>query len=259
MDLIQSDPWSSLRAFTTARIALGRTGTSIPLKEVLAFKMAHAHARDAVYSQLEIASLQEQLQPFHLPIQILHSNAADRYEYLQRPDKGRCLDAGSAASLTPQNADVAIIFADGLSATAINVHAYPLLQHLLPMLKSVGISVAPICLVQQGRVAIGDEIGALLRVKVTIVLIGERPGLSAADSMGAYLTFSPKPGTTDEARNCISNIREEGLSYPLAAGKIFYLLQEALRLQLSGVELKDNYDNSAIMLTNGKALGDSDQ
>ena len=241
MDLIQPDPWSSLRAFTTARIALGRTGTAIPLKEVLSFRMAHAHARDAVYSQLEITSLQEQLQPFHIPIQILHSSAADRYEYLQRPDKGRRLDTESAASLTPQNVDVAFILADGLSATAINVHAHPLLEHLLPMLKSAGISIAPICLVQQGRVAIGDEIGALLHVKVTIVLIGERPGLSAADSMGAYLTFAPKPGNTDEARNCISNIRQEGLSYPLAAGKIFYLLQEALRLQLSGVGLKDNY------------------
>jgi ethanolamine ammonia-lyase small subunit len=241
MDLIQPDPWSSLRAFTTARIALGRTGTAIPLKEVLAFRMAHAHARDAVYSQLETAALLEQLQPFHLPIHILHSAAADRHEYLQRPDKGRRLDTDSAASLTAANADVAIIFADGLSATAINIHAYPLLQQLLPMIKSAGISVAAVCLVQQGRVAIGDEIGALLNVKVTIVLIGERPGLSAADSMGAYLTFSPAPGTTDEARNCISNIRAEGLSYPLAAGKIFYLLQEALRLQLSGVELKDNY------------------
>jgi ethanolamine ammonia-lyase small subunit len=239
MDLIQSDPWSSLKAFTTARIALGRTGTAIPLKEVLAFRMAHAHARDAVYSQLETSSLQEQLQSFHIPVQILHSRAADRFEYLQRPDKGRRLSVESAALLLPHNTDVAIIFADGLSATAVNIHAYPLLQHLLPMLS--GFSVAPICLVQQGRVAIGDEIGALLRVKVTIVLIGERPGLSAADSMGAYITFAPAVGTTDEARNCISNIRQEGLSYPLAAGKIFYLLQEALRLGLSGVGLKDNY------------------
>src|SRR6185369_16842582 len=116
-----------------------------------------------------------------------------------------------------------------------------LLQHVLPMLKATGISVGPICMVQQGRVAIGDEIGALLKAKVTIVLIGERPGLSAADSMGAYITYNPQVGNTDEVRNCISNIREEGLQYPAAAGKIFYLLQEALRLKLSGVELKDNY------------------
>lgn len=241
MELIQSDPWASLKAFTTARIALGRTGTAIPLREVLAFKMAHAHARDAVYSQLETSGLQEQLQSFHLPIVLLHSRAADRYEYLQRPDKGRRLDTDSAASLESQTSDVVFILADGLSATAVNVHAYPLLQHVLPMLKATGISVGPICLVQQGRVAIGDEIGALLKAKVTIVLIGERPGLSAADSMGAYITYNPQVGNTDEVRNCISNIREEGLQYPAAAGKIFYLLQEALRLKLSGVELKDNF------------------
>jgi ethanolamine ammonia-lyase small subunit len=241
MELIQSDPWASLKAFTTARIALGRTGTAIPLREVLAFKMAHAHARDAVYSRLETSALQEQLQSFHLPIALLHSRAADRYEYLQRPDKGRRLDADSAASLAPQEADVVFILADGLSATAVNIHTYPLLQHVLPMLKATGISVGPLCLVQQGRVAIGDEIGALLKAKVTIVLIGERPGLSAADSMGAYITYNPQVGNTDEVRNCISNIREEGLQYPAAAGKIFYLLQEALRLKLSGVELKDNY------------------
>lgn len=241
MELIQSDPWASLKAFTTARIALGRTGTAIPLREVLAFKMAHAHARDAVYSKLDTSALQEQLQSFHLPVPLLHSRAADRYEYLQRPDKGRRLDADSAASLAPLNADVVFVLADGLSATAVNVHACPLLQHVLPMLKATGISVGPLCLVQQGRVAIGDEIGALLKAKVTIVLIGERPGLSAADSMGAYITYGPQVGNTDEVRNCISNIREEGLQYPAAAGKIFYLLQEALRLKLSGVELKDNY------------------
>jgi ethanolamine ammonia-lyase small subunit len=241
MELIQSDPWASLKAFTTARIALGRTGTAIPLREVLAFKMAHAHARDAVYSRLETSALQEQLQSFHLSTTVLHSRAADRYEYLQRPDKGRRLDAESAASLTPQGADVAFILADGLSATAVNVHAYHLLQHVLPILKAAGISVGPVCLVQQGRVAIGDEIGALLKVKVTVVLIGERPGLSAADSLGAYITYGPRVGNTDEVRNCISNIREEGLQYVTAAGKIFYLLQEALRLKLSGVELKDNH------------------
>jgi ethanolamine ammonia-lyase small subunit len=240
-ELIQSDPWASLKAFTTARIALGRTGTAIPLREVLAFKMAHAHARDAVYSRLETSALQEQLQSFHLPITVLHSRAADRYEYLQRPDKGRRLDADSAESLTSQGADVAFILADGLSATAVNVHAYPLLQHVLPILKAAGISVGPVCLVQQGRVAIGDEIGALLKVKATVVLIGERPGLSAADSLGAYITYGPQVGNTDEVRNCISNIREEGLQYTAAAGKIFYLLQEALRLKLSGVELKDNH------------------
>ena len=243
MELIQSDPWSSLRAYTTARIALGRTGTAIPLSEVLSFRMAHAHARDAVYSALATVQLQEQLQPFHLPVKILHSRAADRYEYLQRPDKGRRLDGDSVTTLTSQQpgSDVVFILVDGLSATAVNIHAYPLLQQLLPMLKDSGITVGPLCLVQQGRVAIGDETGELLKTKMTIVLIGERPGLSAADSMGAYITYAPRVGITDEARNCISNIRQEGLSYTVAAGKIFYLLQEALRLKLSGVALKDNY------------------
>lgn len=245
---IQEDPWASLRAFTTARIALGRTGTAIPLKEVLAFRLAHANARDAVYSHLDSDRLQEQLQYlFNTPVLQLHSNAADRYEYLQRPDKGRRLDTASVTLLSGlknelKQKDVAIILADGLSATALNVHTVPLLELLLPMLKATGRSVAPVCLVEQGRVAIGDEIGGLLQARCTIVLIGERPGLSSADSMGAYLTYGPRTGNTDETRNCISNIRREGLQYPHAAGKISYLLQEAFRLQLSGVDLKDNYD-----------------
>ncbi|UPK68407.1 ethanolamine ammonia-lyase subunit EutC [Chitinophaga filiformis] len=244
---VQEDPWSSLRAFTTARIALGRTGTAIPLREVLSFRLAHAHARDAVYSKLDITLLMEQLQPFHTGTLLLHSSAADRQEYLQRPDKGRRLDTESVNTLHTLPAallqkDVAIIIADGLSATAMNIHTLPLLTQLLPMLKAAGISTGPVCLVEQGRVAIGDEIGTLLQAKMTLVLIGERPGLSAADSMGAYFTFNPKVGNTDESRNCISNIRREGLQYDTAAGKICYLLQEAVRLQLSGVGLKDNYE-----------------
>lgn len=244
--LIQADPWASLRAFTTARIALGRTGTAIPLKEVLAFRLAHAHARDAVYSRLDSTKLQEQLQPFRLPLEVLHSSAADRYEYLQRPDKGRKLEAAAVTQLsstqkTPQGYDVVLVLGDGLSATAVNMHTYPLLNLLIPMLQGANMRIGPVCLVQQARVAIGDEIGALLQAKTIVMLIGERPGLSAADSLGVYLTYAPRPGLTDEARNCISNIRREGLQYAPAAGKIFYLLQEALRLQLSGVQLKDNY------------------
>jgi len=248
---IQEDPWSSLKAFTTARIALGRTGTAIPLKEVLSFRLAHAHARDAVYSQLDTQSLHEALQPYHHDILHLHSSATDRQEYLQRPDKGRQLDPNSIEQISniaddARKKDVAIIIADGLSATAMNLHTPPLLSILLPMLKNAGITTAPFCLVKQGRVAIGDQIGALLQTKMTVVLIGERPGLSAADSMGAYITFNPKIGNTDEARNCISNIRREGLQYTTAAGKICYLLQEATRLQSSGVSLKDNYQSSLL-------------
>jgi ethanolamine ammonia-lyase small subunit len=244
-EIIQQDPWASLKAFTTARIALGRTGTAIPLREVLNFRLAHAHARDAVYSALAVNVLQEQLHGFLLPLLLLHSKAVDRYEYLQRPDKGRVLDAESIALLKAADSnyvgkEVAIILADGLSATAMNVHTLPLLSLLIPMFKKAGLSLAPICMVQQGRVASGDEVGEILQAKVTLMLIGERPGLSAADSMGAYITFAPRQGITDEARNCISNIREEGLQYEAAAEKIVYLIKEAIRLQLTGVNLKDN-------------------
>jgi ethanolamine ammonia-lyase small subunit len=237
------DPWITLRNFTNARIALGRTGTSIPLEEVLRFRLAHAHARDAVHSLADVAGLQQQLSALQAPVQALHSLAADRQEYLQRPDKGRRLDAASVALLSAAAGtgnEVAIVIADGLSATAVNRHAVPLLQQLLPLLADAGIPVAPVCIVQQGRVAIGDEVGELLRARAVLVLIGERPGLSSPDSLGIYLTFRPKIGLTDEARNCISNIRPEGLSYRAGAEKAFYLLRESLRLQLSGVHLKDN-------------------
>lgn len=237
------DPWISLRAYTTARIALGRTGTSVPLEEVLRFRLAHAHARDAVHSLPDVEGLQQQVNALQVPVQVLHSSAADRQEYLQRPDKGRKLDAASAETLSAMAGtgnEVAIVIADGLSATAVNRHTIPLLEQLLPLIREAGIPLAPVCIVQQGRVAVGDEAGALLKAKAVLVLIGERPGLSSPDSLGIYLTFQPSIGLTDEARNCISNIRPEGLSYRAAAEKAFYLLRESLRLQLSGVHLKDN-------------------
>lgn len=233
-DLIIADPWHELKAFTAARIALGRTGAAMPLQEVLRFKLAHAHAKDAVYSSLDINA-------FPWEINLLHSKAADRAEYLQRPDKGRQLNEDSRRSLVPEHTDIAIVLADGLSATAINHHAVPVLTYLYPMLQEKKISCARIQLVEQGRVAIGDEIGELLGVKLVLVLIGERPGLTSPDSLGAYLTWQPRQGLTDEARNCISNIRPEGLSYKMAAEKIYYLINEALRLHLTGVMLKDNY------------------
>ena len=237
------DPWISLRAYTTARIALGRTGTSVPLEEVLRFRLAHAHARDAVHSLPDVEGLQQQVSAMQMPVQVLHSSAADRQGYLQRPDKGRRLDAASAETLSAMAGtgnEVAIVIADGLSATAVNRHTVPLLEQLLPLIRAAGMPLAPVCIVQQGRVAVGDEAGALLKAKAVLVLIGERPGLSSPDSLGIYLTFQPSIGLTDEARNCISNIRPEGLSYRAAAEKAFYLLRESLRLQLSGVHLKDN-------------------
>lgn len=241
---IQPDPWASLRSFTAARIALGRTGTAEPLQAMLQFRLAHANARDAVYATLEQQPLLDALQQLQQPCFVLHSQAANRHEYLQYPDKGRKLNESSAAQLNAFNStgyDVCIVMADGLSATAINTHAIPVLKKLLPSIDKAGFSISPVCLAEQGRVAIGDEIGWLLRSKLIVNLIGERPGLSSPDSLGAYLTFRPQPGLTDEARNCISNIRPEGLQYELAAEKLFFLINESLRLQISGVGLKDNH------------------
>jgi ethanolamine ammonia-lyase small subunit len=241
--IIATDPWGSLKSFTAARIALGRSGVSVPLQEALKFKLAHAHARDAVYSLLDIAALHAALESFAVPIYHLKSEVVNREEYLKRPDRGRRLGVSSASLLQATDhkpADVAFVLADGLSAEAINLHAIPVLKNVIQVLKESNIALAPISLVEQGRVAIGDEIGSLLNAKLVVILIGERPGLSSPDSMGAYITYAPRVGLTDESRNCISNIRPEGLIYTDAATKIFYLIQEALRLKLSGVALKDN-------------------
>ncbi|MGF7037114.1 ethanolamine ammonia-lyase subunit EutC [Mucilaginibacter lappiensis] len=232
----------ALQEFTSARIAIGRVGTSIPLKQSLEFKLAHAHARDAVYSELDINNLTDVLKQFDLPVLHLNSRVNDRRQYLQRPDLGRRLNDGSLDLLLDHRpeTDIAIILADGLSATAVNENAVGLLQALIPQLLAAGFKLAPISMVEQGRVAIGDDIGHGLNAKLSLVLIGERPGLSSADSLGAYLTYNPKPGLTDEMRNCISNIRPGGLIYKKAAKKIFYLTSEAFKRKLSGVDLKDN-------------------
>lgn len=238
------DPWSPLRTVTSARIALGRSGSSVPLKESLGFKLAHANARDAVYSILCIDDLIENLNSFNIPIYKLHSCVFYRQEYLQRPDLGRRLNEVSADHLKSldikQESDVAFILADGLSATAINRHALPVLSQLIAKLKTLKFSIAPITIVEHGRVAISDEIGSLLKAKIAVIFIGERPGLSAYDSMGVYLTYNPHPGLTDDSRNCIANIRPEGLNYSLAMEKILYLINESLRLKMSGVMLKEN-------------------
>jgi ethanolamine ammonia-lyase small subunit len=242
-NIVQQDEWAALKKFTAARIALGRTGTAIPLKEVLNFKLAHAHARDAVYSELHINELIKDLDNLQLPYYILHSKAQTRNEYLQRSDLGKHLNDASHDYLKEENEnsyDVALIIADGLSATAIHQNSIPLLKELLPLLQQKKLSLAPISMVKQARVAIGDEIGSLLKAKISIVLIGERPGLSAVDSLGVYLTYLPTVGLTDERRNCISNIRKEGMQHETAAKKIMYLINESLRLKISGVAVKDN-------------------
>lgn len=233
----------ALQEFTPARIAIGRVGTSIPLKESLEFKLAHAHARDAVYSELDISSLTDSLKLFSLPVLHLQSKIGYREQYLQRPDMGRRLNERSTELLQQyhhSDTDIAVIIADGLSATAVNQNSLGLLQILIPQLTATGFKLAPISLVEQARVAIGDDIGYGLKAKLSLVLIGERPGLSSADSLGVYLTYGPKPGLTDETRNCVSNIRPGGLSYAKAAKKIFYLISEAFKRKSSGVMLKDN-------------------
>ena len=240
--IVQSDPWAELKTFTAARIALGRTGTAEPLQSLLAFRLAHANARDAVYAVLDQPVLLQELQSLQQAAFTLTTQAASRSEYLQYPDRGRRLHAKAIAQLNEFNStgyDIGIVLADGLSATAINNHAIQVLKILLPLFENARLSVAPVCIVQEGRVAIGDECGHLLKAKLVVVLIGERPGLSSPDSLGVYLTYRPVPGLTDESRNCISNIRPEGLNYPAAAEKIFFLSNESLRLQLSGVGLKD--------------------
>lgn len=237
------DLFAQLREFTRARIGIGRAGNAIPLKELLAFKMAHAHARDSVYSDLNTQELVKGLKQFQLPVYHLYSKAVNRQQYLQRPDFGRELSHDSLHHFEGEEynpTDFAIVVTDGLSATAINHYAVELLEILLPRLMAAGYKAAPICLVEQGRVAIADQIGLALKAKLSLILIGERPGLSSHDSMGAYLTFTPKPGNTDEARNCISNIRQGGLALEQAAVKLFYLITQALVLQVSGIGLKDN-------------------
>lgn len=236
-----ADVWSSLRTFTAARIGLGRAGAAIPTGETLAFKLAHARARDAVHAELDLDKLSAELTAIHpLPVITLASHAKDRAEYLRRPDFGRKLSVESRAVLesrTRTDYDLALVFTDGLSALAIGKNAAPFLKHLLALLPDVRI--APLVIASQGRVAIGDEIGELLRARCVVVLIGERPGLSSPDSMGAYLTFAPRTGLTDERRNCISNIRPEGLPHAMAAAKLAWLFRESTRRQLSGVNLKD--------------------
>ena len=234
---------ASLRAFTPARVALGRTGVSQPTRHQLDFQRCHAQARDAVHARLDAASLAADLaQRTGLPVLRLHSLAPDRPTYLQRPDLGRQLNPASqsllAAQLPSPRHDLALIVADGLSALAVERHAAALLAELLPRLAAWRL--APISVVEQARVAIADPIGLAFGASLSVILIGERPGLSSPDSLGAYITWDPRPGRTDAERNCISNIRAEGLTPALAAAQLFFYLEEARRRQLTGIALKDD-------------------
>ena len=246
IDTPESDnPWLELRRLTPARIALGRTGTSIPTGAQLDFQFAHAQARDAVHLPFDHTGLSSQMAERGRDSLLLHSAAPDRHSYLQRPDLGRRLSDESAQTLrdyalaNPGGVDLAVVVADGLSALAVHKHTVPFLTRMEEQTRAEGWSLSPVILVEQGRVAVADEIGQLLGAKMVVILIGERPGLSSPDSLGLYFTYNPKVGLTDAYRNCISNVRLEGLSYGMAAHRLLYLMREACRRQLSGVNLKD--------------------
>ena len=240
-----ANPWENLRRFTRARIALGRAGTSLPTEPHLEFQLAHARARDAVHHPLAIEPLRAALVQRGREVIALRSAAGDRLIYLQRPDQGRRLDHDSRhrleerVSRSKEGFDAAFVVADGLSAFAIEENAVPFLDAMLAKLDLAGWRIAPMVIVEQGRVAVGDEVGEVLGAGMMAILIGERPGLSSPDSMGIYLTYNPRVGTTDAQRNCISNIRREGMSCELAAHKLHYLMSEARRRKLTGVKLKD--------------------
>lgn len=252
-ELVIENPWAALRRFTAARIALGRTGVSQPTGPQLEFQLAHARARDAVHQALDVAPLLDGLQELTGQSALaLHSAAASRDIYLQRPDLGRRLDDASRTALQQQQQqkqqqkpppaggyDLAFVIADGLSALAIEQNVLPFLRCLTARLALEEWTLAPPAVVLQGRVAVGDEVGQLLGARAVLVLVGERPGLSSPDSMGLYLTWAPRVGLTDASRNCISNVRPAGLTWEAAAFKLHYLLSEARRRQLSGVALKD--------------------
>src|SRR5882757_4915410 len=235
-----------LRDLTPARVSLPTTGHSIATSEVLNFQLAHAQARDAVHALLHPPAFAQRLQTelpilaeASIPVLQLRTNAHDRAAYLRQPILGRTLHPDSVAQLQPAPSDLAIVIADGLSALAVERNAIPLLAHLLPQLLGAGWTIAPLSLVQQGRVAIGDPIGFRLGARLSLVLIGERPGLSSPDSLGAYLTWHPHPDRTDADRNCLSNIRAGGLSPESASERLLWYLQTARTRQISGTSLKE--------------------
>lgn len=249
-EVVPGELWAKLRRTTPARIALGRVGHALPLGEVLDFQLAHARARDAVHAALDGAKLAAEMAP--LPVLHVESDAPDRATYLRRPDLGRRLSARSAALLAEAcgRCDAVFVIGDGLSATGVQAGAAELLRTCVAELG--GLSIGPVVIAHEARVALGDPIGAALGARVCVMIIGERPGLSVHDSLGIYMTFAPRPGRTDAERNCISNIHGAGgLSPHEAARTLGWLLREALRLELSGVALKD--DQTPTLTFDGQA------
>ena len=238
-------PWTDLRRFTSARVALGRAGHGLPTAAHLDFQEAHARARDAVHSALDAAALEAAVAPE--PLLRVASHAEDRRSSRLRPDLGRRLREADRARLPAAPGSFLFVIADGLCATGVQIQAPRLLAAAIPLLRRAGLAIAPIVLASQARVALGDEIGEAMGAGLVAVLIGERPGLSATDSLGLYLTLAPRRGQTDAERNCISNIRPGGLDATAAAGKLLWLTGAARRLGATGVELKDEQPATALL------------
>lgn len=251
------DPWVVLGKRTPARIAIGRAGASLPTREVLSFALAHAKARDAVHADLDVEAIGAAVRALGLDVLDVASETRDRATYLRRPDLGRRLDAASRdrlAAIGGEGCDLVVVIGDGLSATGVAAHGAAIVGDLLPHVGRLALRLAPIVVARGARVALGDEIGATLGARLTAVLIGERPGLSAADSVSAYLTFAPRPGRTDAERNCISNIRPEGLPPVAAAANLAWLIEAALARQATGIELKDLSDGGGAIAAAPRAL-----
>lgn len=254
---VHKDSWRRLAAMTPARIALGRAGSGLPTGEVLRFALAHAQARDAVHTPFDADGVEQAIAALGFETLRVASAAPARDAYLRRPDLGRTLAAESRAALEARAqvpvdqvpVDLALVVADGLSSTAVHVQAVPFLEAFRGWIGKAGWSLAPVVVASQARVALGDEIGELLRARAVVVLVGERPGLSSPDSLGLYLTFEPRAGRTDAERNCISNVRGEGLSHEHAAFKLAWLLRQAFERRLTGVSLKDESD---LLLVEGR-------
>lgn len=248
---IIDDPWQELSQLTAARIALGRCGASLPTSETLKFALAHAQARDAVHTPLDLSAVEQGLYQHGFDCIKVKSAAASRAEYLQRPDKGRRLHPDCHEMLLAhpaKQADVLFVVGDGLSSLAVAAHALPLLTEVRTYLETNGLSIGPVVLAEQARVALADEVGECLQARLVVMMVGERPGLSSPDSLGLYITWQPKAGLLDSARNCISNVRPEGLGYAQAAYKLDWLIRGAFRLGSTGVALKDGSADEAAYL-----------
>ncbi|CAN5188151.1 ethanolamine ammonia-lyase subunit EutC [soil metagenome] len=254
---VTESPWADWRSVTPARLALGRAGAGMPTDEVLRFGWAHAMARDAIHAALDVPKLEAALRGQGWTVARTHSHAPDRITYLRRPDLGRVLDPHEGAKLRGLDAvpdGICIVIGDGLSSLAVDRHAAPLLAALRPLLKD-DLASSPVVIATQARVALADEIADTLKSKLAIMLIGERPGLSSPDSLGIYITHAPFKGRSDAERNCISNVRPEGLNYTAAAFRLAWLVREALRRGLTGVDLKDESDLALLTGDTTHAIG----